>query len=251
MRTSYCKAISKLWLPCSIIASIFICVGQQSFEADILYSFKKNKFPVDEEYIWFQLLVITNILCSKWNNEEVYVYKHWLRKYILNNCHNIWPICLFFYCFLFVCLVCNFGTKLMNKIWIHTSPFKKQYNNEIKNPWKDTKKKVVYDQKPNVVTSWVGGSVITTKFVIPNNGSRIMAALTAFLEIDKNKYWQEKSLSFCETLKTFRNGKFSTFSFVPCSSCSVLIQIWSKILWLFYLSTSINVRFHVIHTINI
>lgn len=146
------------------------------------YCFYLHLFPVDMKYIDFS--------CSQWNNEEVYVYKHWLRKYILNNCHNIWPICLFFvFCFF---LACNCCTKIYTKMWIHTSPFKKQYNNEIKNPWKDTKKNVVYDQKPNVVTSWVGGSVITTKFVIPNNGSRIMAALTAFLEIDKKKIYIER-----------------------------------------------------------
>lgn len=52
----------------------------------------------------------------------------------------------------------------------------------MKNPWNDSRKYVEYDHIPKATTP-SGDSVITTKFVIPSNGSKIIAAFTAFLKL--------------------------------------------------------------------
>lgn len=102
----------------------------------------------------------------------------------------------------------------MKSLKIHnrmrTSPFRKQYIIAIKNPWNDVRKCVIYDHIANTRAERSNGaSVMLSKFVIPNNGNRTTAALTAFLTCSISDVWLWRNLT-TRTLMIFsRNMKFN------------------------------------------
>lgn len=93
---------------------------------------------------------------------------------------------------------------------IRTSPFRKQYSRAIKNPWNDVRKCVTYDQRANssaVLSN--GASVMLSKFVIPNNGTRTTAARTAFRTCSTSLVWLWRSLTINTLIIFSKNMKFN------------------------------------------